>query len=106
MAKKILITGATDGLGLDTARKLLKQGHIVLLHGRTQEKIDSVIEPLSHIGRVVPYIADLSDLHQTLELTKQIKLDHPVIDVIINNAGVFVEKTITHQGSFGYSICS
>ena len=37
MKKTILLTGATDGIGLETAKMLLAQGHTVLLHGRNQD---------------------------------------------------------------------
>ena len=40
MNKKILITGATDGIGLQTSKYLFMQGHHVLLHGRSQQKLD------------------------------------------------------------------
>ena len=41
MSKTILITGATDGIGLLTAKKLSGQGHTVLLHGRSAEKLSA-----------------------------------------------------------------
>jgi short-subunit dehydrogenase len=42
MSKTILITGATDGIGLKAARMLVSQGHQVLLHGRTPGKLSTV----------------------------------------------------------------
>ena len=42
MNKKILITGATDGIGFETAKMLLAQGHTVLLHGRNAQKLNKV----------------------------------------------------------------
>ena len=38
MQKTIFITGATEGIGLETARMLVSMGHNVLIHGRNQDK--------------------------------------------------------------------
>jgi len=46
-AKTILITGATDGLGRGVAEALADQGHTLLLHGRSQERLDAVTGTLS-----------------------------------------------------------
>ncbi|WP_372799110.1 SDR family NAD(P)-dependent oxidoreductase, partial [Pontiella sp.] len=45
--KKILITGSTDGIGLETARQLVKQGHTVLVHGRSAAKVEAVSSELN-----------------------------------------------------------
>ena len=37
MQKTILITGATDGIGFETAKALVALGHKVIIHGRSQE---------------------------------------------------------------------
>ena len=70
MAKTILITGATDGIGFETAKILVRKGHHVLLHGRSPEKMQNVTEELSKIGRVESYIADLSDMNAVKSLVK------------------------------------
>ena len=86
MTKTILITGATDGIGLVTAQDLAQQGHKVLLHGRNADKLAAASAKL---GGAPTYRADLSDLAQTRALADAILADHPRLDVLINNAGVY-----------------
>lgn len=92
MQKTILITGATDGIGLETAKMMVSKGHFVLIHGRSQEKLTKVEERLSDLpgeGKVESFIADLSKLLDVVTLTKSIKDRVSKLDAIINNAGVF-----------------
>ncbi len=92
MAKTILITGATDGIGLETARMLVAQGHSVLLHGRNPAKLARVEEELSALpgaGTIESYVADLSDLAEVMALAEAVAAKHGMLDVLINNAGVF-----------------
>lgn len=100
--KTILITGATDGIGLATAEKLCSLGHTVLLHGRSEEKLNAVENRLSRLeggGRVESYLADLAHLQDVDNLADSILNKHSVIDVLINNAGVFkTSNPITEQG--------
>jgi short-subunit dehydrogenase len=50
MYKTILITGSTDGIGLETAKILVSQGHRVLLHGRNPAKLKAVEKTLSGLA--------------------------------------------------------
>lgn len=87
--KTILITGSTDGIGLETAKALVTTGHIVILHGRNVEKLKRVETQLSALGNVKSYASDLSDFNAVIAMTESIKRDVKQIDVLINNAGVF-----------------
>ncbi len=99
MQKTILITGSTDGIGLETAKKLLKQGHLVLLHGRNPEKLKNITDELSVLGNVESYVADLSNMDAVRELAKRLSDKHESLDVLINNAGVLkTPNTITKDG--------
>jgi NAD(P)-dependent dehydrogenase (short-subunit alcohol dehydrogenase family) len=107
IAKKIiLVTGATDGIGLETAKALVAAGHHVLLHGRDDAKLQAVASSLrrksdNHCNEddsttsstgttamVETYRADFSRLSEVDHMAKQIRANHPTIDVLINNAGV------------------
>jgi len=89
--KTILLTGSTDGIGLETAKILVSQGHTLLLHGRNAAKLAGVVQLLSAIpgaGRVESYVADLSVMSDVAALAKIVIEKHASLDVLINNAGI------------------
>lgn len=93
MSKTILLTGATDGIGLAAAGMLLKEGHTVLLHGRSATKLEGAAQALAPDaagGGIETYVADLSRMYDVLEMIKAVKKKHTRLDVLINNAGVYV----------------
>jgi len=102
MQKTILITGSTDGIGLETAKILASQGHHILLHGRNLQKLaeaENTLTALSGDGRVESYIANLSKIPDVLALAKAIIEKHSKLDVLINNAGVLkTPNTMTADG--------
>ncbi len=99
MHKTILVTGSTDGIGLETAVMLVSQGHHVLLHGRNPAKLDEAEKTLSGLdcGRVESYVADLSRIADVEDLAKEVAERHSQLDVLINNAGIFRTPEPTTQ---------
>ncbi len=92
MAKTVLITGATDGIGLVTAQALLKRGHHTILHGRNTEKLTALIHDFSNQygdDQVSSIQADLSNLRELRTMALTLTGSDITIDAIINNAGVF-----------------
>lgn len=102
MKKVILITGSTDGIGLETAKELAVLGHKVLIHGRNEQKLTDAkqaIKQLAEDADLASYQADLSSLAQTQEMAQAILQNHSSIDIIINNAGIFnTEVKETSEG--------
>ncbi len=91
-AKRVFITGATDGIGKQTALELAKTGAEVILHGRNtargRESIEEIIEQSGN--RKITYEnADLASLAQVNKLAARLKEKYDSLDVLINNAGVF-----------------
>ncbi len=92
MEKTILLTGATDGIGLATARILISQGHHLLLHGRNPSKLASLETEFSAAlasSKIEFFRADLSSLTEVEALATAVTAKHPALDVLINNAGVY-----------------
>ncbi|WP_323765835.1 SDR family NAD(P)-dependent oxidoreductase [Marinovum sp.] len=97
MTKTILITGATDGIGRLTAKTLAAEGHRVLLHGRSAEKLDAAAQEIG--GATETFCADLSRLEEVAALARAVLARHDRLDVLINNAGVFkTDRTVTAEG--------
>ena len=92
MQKTILITGSTDGIGLETAKVLVSENHLVLLHGRNPSKLEAAERALSELPggvRIESYVADLSLMAEVEALAKAVTDKHESLDVLINNAGVY-----------------
>ncbi|MDO4546085.1 MAG: SDR family NAD(P)-dependent oxidoreductase [Bacillota bacterium] len=86
--KTILITGASSGIGRETAISLAKQGHSIIIHGRNPEKTKAVYEEIENIGgKVAMYTTDLSLISEVKRLADEIKSKYDRLDVLINNAG-------------------
>lgn len=86
MAKTILITGSTDGIGYETAKLAAAQGHFVLLHGRNPTKLAASAKEIG--GHTESYVADLSKMVDVEALASAIAAKHNHLDVLINNAGI------------------
>ena len=94
--KTILITGATDGIGLETAKLFAPYGHQLLIHGRNAEKLDTVKAQLSNIkgaGRVETWQADFSHIADVRAFAEGFLKAHSKVDILINNAGVYKTST-------------
>ena len=88
--KTLLVTGATEGIGLATAQQLASSGHTVLVHGRSKQKVASVVQVLqSKGGLATGYTADFSSFTQIRQLAQDVRDDYPTLDGLLNNAGTF-----------------
>jgi NAD(P)-dependent dehydrogenase (short-subunit alcohol dehydrogenase family) len=97
-----VVTGATEGIGKQTAVELLRRGLFVVVHGRSEEKARAAADEVSKAAGkkdVAIAVADLSSLGQVRSMAQALVKSHPRIDVLINNAGVYAKKrTLTEDG--------
>ena len=88
MATYTLITGASEGLGVEFARLAARDGRNMILTARSEHKLNALAEDLRKDGLDVVVIpADLSDLAEAERLWSE-AADGRQIDVLINNAGL------------------
>ena len=86
----IFITGSTDGIGKLTALQLAKQNAHVLIHGRNEKKVASVVDEIKNASKnknIEGFTADLSSIDEVRKLANEVLEKHDKIDVLINNAG-------------------
>ena len=92
--KRILITGATDGLGRALAFELASRGYTLILHGRNQEKGERLLEEIltkSPNSLLYYYNANFESINQVKQLATQVLENHQTLNGLINNAGLGFE---------------
>lgn len=93
--KTILITGANDGIGRQTALEIAKSGHKVIIHARNSEKAVKAADEIKNESgnENIDFVtADLSELQQITKMAEDFKSRFGRLDVLINNAGVYMHN--------------
>jgi short-subunit dehydrogenase len=91
-----LVTGATSGIGEETAKFLAEKNIALLLTGRNQAKLDELKQELSKQVSVQTVAADIAKREERQKLIEKIHQEAP--DLIINNAGIgFYGECLTHE---------
>jgi len=100
MSPVVLVTGATDGIGKETARLLALRGAQVVVHGRTAKSAENARRAIeAATGKALPAAvhADLSSLDEVRALAEA--WGSGPLDVLLHNAGVFMtERRLTPDG--------
>ena len=89
--KTVVITGATSGIGTETARALAARGARVVMINRNPEKAEGVADELrkTATGPIELVRGDMSSLSSIRDAAAEVLERYPKIDVFISNAGVF-----------------
>lgn len=100
--KTILITGATNGIGLVAARELAKMGAGIVLVSRSAEKCAQMAEQLKRETgntKIESIAADLASHAGTQKVAHEFKKRHTRLDVLLNNAGaIFMQRQLSADG--------
>jgi len=92
-----LVTGSTDGIGRLTAQSLARTNFRVLLHGRSQSRLEETRdEILSAVpnAEVETYCHDLASMGGARGLADDVLAKHKKLDVVVQNAGVFMQSNV------------
>jgi NAD(P)-dependent dehydrogenase (short-subunit alcohol dehydrogenase family) len=93
--RTVVITGASSGIGRAAAIKIARAGGIPLLVARSMDKLEETKAEIEAAGGTAyVYSADLSDLESIDELVKQILDEHVAVDMLVNNAGRSIRRSI------------
>ena len=88
---RIFITGSADGLGRAAAETLLEDGHEVIVHARSTQRLTAVSDLID--GGASTVVGDLADLDQTWAVAEQVN-QLGRIDAVIHNAGIYIGRHI------------
>jgi NAD(P)-dependent dehydrogenase (short-subunit alcohol dehydrogenase family) len=91
----VVVTGASSGIGEATAHRFAAAGARVLLVARREEELARVTASINGNGGFAqPYRCDLSDREAIEALTAQLLAEHGTVDILINNAGRSIRRSI------------
>lgn len=97
-----LVTGATDGIGRQTALNLARHGARVLVHGRNRGRAQATVAELraaADLPELIPVTGDFSSLAQVRQLAREIRSGTGRLDAIVHNAGVYMKsRVLTEDG--------
>lgn len=89
----VFVTGATSGVGRETALGLGRLGADVLVHGRDRSRGESVVGRLRSLGTDAEFLAaDFADLDAIRDLANEVRDRVDTLDVLVNNAGAHIDR--------------
>lgn len=100
MNKIVLITGATSGIGLSTAKIFAKNGYDIIITGRRRERLSELEAELvqQYGARVLSLAFDVRELTQVESNLGNLPEEWRNIDILVNNAGLAVGLNHIHEG--------
>ncbi|RZT18219.1 short-subunit dehydrogenase [Mycobacterium sp. BK558] len=96
--KRILLTGASSGIGEAAAEKLARRGATVVVVARRQDLLDALVTRITDAGGDArAHACDLSDLDAIDALVATVEAELGGIDILVNNAGRSIRRPLTES---------
>ncbi|WP_202842492.1 SDR family oxidoreductase [Luteimonas saliphila] len=93
--KVVVITGGSSGIGLSTAKRVAEAGAVTVIVARGEEELFKARDEMKAAGgKVFAYTADLADMADCDRLVAKILEEHGHVDVLVNNAGRSIRRSI------------
>jgi retinol dehydrogenase 12 len=98
--KTALVTGATSGIGLETARALARLGARVVIVARDGTRAQTLVDELARAGQVAePQVIDMASFAAVRRGAARVATRHPTLDVLVNNAAIVTRaRTLSPDG--------
>jgi NAD(P)-dependent dehydrogenase (short-subunit alcohol dehydrogenase family) len=101
----VLVTGSTDGLGAEVARRLAARGAHVIVHGRSAERGMAVVAGIERDGgRASFHAADFASLDAVRALADTVLHAYPRLDALVNNAGIWLARGDRQLSADGHEL--
>lgn len=95
--KTVIVTGATSGIGAATARRFAKEGHRVIITGRSMSRLSELARELGAACKSLPF--DVRDAEAAQRALRSLPDDWQQIDILVNNAGLALGLEPEYEGS-------
>lgn len=92
--KSVVVTGGTSGIGLATAQLFFTRGANVIITGKNREKGKKALSQMKGKGDVEFFKGNVASYQETEKLMEFVRKKHGGLDVLVNNAGVYLSKKI------------
>ena len=99
--KRILITGASRGVGFEAAKLFLAAGALVFGTGRNPARLDRAAAELNQLGTFIPFLADFDDPQAPAAVAAAVAARWPALDILANNAAVQTYKRDWYDEGLG-----